>query len=103
MQPELPIQTLLFYLVSSCKMPEALEYVRILAEVSPDLIRDAVDARGNTALWYTLYREADDGQVWPSTFSADNELAATLIELGCDPKRKNELGLSWADIVRHAQ
>ena len=103
MQTELPIQALLFYLVSSCKMPEALRHIRMLAAVSPDLIRDAVDARGNTALWYTLYREADDGQVWPSTFSADNELAATLIELGCDPNRKNALGLSWADIVRHAQ
>ena len=103
MQTELPIQALLFYLACSCKMPEALEYVRMLAEVSPDLIRDAVDARGNTALWYTLYREADDGQVLPFTFSADNELAATLIELGCNPERKNALGLSWADIVRHAQ
>ena len=100
MQTELPIQALLFYLVSSCKMPDALEHVRMLAEISPDLICDAVDARGNTALWYTLYREAEDGQVWPSTFSADNELAATLIELGCDPERKNALGLSWADIVK---
>ena len=100
MQTELPIQALLFYLVSSCKMPEALEYVRMLAEVSPDLIRAAVDARGNTALWYTLYREAEDGRVWPSSFSADNELAAALIEFGCDPKRKNSLGLSWADIVK---
>lgn len=103
MQPELPIQTLLFYLVSSCKMRGALRHVRMLAEIFPNLIRDAVDARGNTALWYTLYREADGGQVWPATFAADNKLAATLIELGCEPDRKNALGLSWADIVRHAQ
>ena len=61
MQPELPIQTLLFYLVSSCKMRGALRHVRMLAEIFPNLIRDAVDARGNTALWYTLYREAEDG------------------------------------------
>ena len=99
MQAEFSLRALLFYLASGWEIPEAVEYIRMIAEIAPDLIRDTVDARGNTVLWYTLYREADDGQVWPSTFSADNELAAALIELGCDPTRKNALGLSWADII----
>ncbi|MBR4172089.1 MAG: nicotinamide-nucleotide amidohydrolase family protein [Kiritimatiellae bacterium] len=99
MQAEFPLRALLFYLASGWEIPEAVEYIRMIAEIAPDLIRDTVDARGNTALWYTLYREAEEGQKWPSTFSADNELAAVLVELGCDPTRKNALGLSWADIV----
>ena len=93
------IRSLLLYHVSNWNLPEAIEYVRMIADISPDLIRDTIDARGNSALWYTLYRAAEGQQMWPSTFSAENELATVLIELGCSPECKNMLGLSWADVV----
>ena len=99
MQSEFPIRQMLFYVIYSFKLQKAIEYVNLLGEIAPGLIRNTLDARGNSALWYTLYREAEDGQMWPSTFSANNKLAAALIKLGCDPKRKNALGLSWADVV----
>ena len=56
-----------------------------------------VDARGNGILWYLTYREdqhADGGFACPRT-------AQTLISLGADPFRENELGLCWNDVARH--
>ena len=56
-----------------------------------------VDARGNGILWYLTYREdqnAEGGFACPRT-------AKTLISLGADPFRENELGLCWNDVARH--
>ena len=56
-----------------------------------------VDARGNGILWYLTYREdqnAEGGFACPRT-------AQTLISLGADPFRENELGLCWNDVARH--
>ena len=56
-----------------------------------------VDARGNGILWYLTYREdqnAEGGFACPRT-------AQTLISLGADPYRENELGLCWNDVARH--
>ena len=56
-----------------------------------------VDARGSGILWYLTYREdqhADGGFACPRT-------AQTLISLGADPFRENELGLCWNDVARH--
>ena len=56
-----------------------------------------VDARGNGILWYLTYREdqhADGGFACPRT-------AQTLISLGADPYRENDLGLCWNDVSRH--
>jgi hypothetical protein len=56
-----------------------------------------VDARGNGILWHLTYREdqhADGGFACPRT-------AQTLISLGADPFRENELGLCWNDVARH--
>ena len=56
-----------------------------------------VDARGNGILWYLTYREdqhADGGFACPRT-------AQTLISLGADPYRENDLGLCWNDVARH--
>lgn len=62
----------------------------------PD-IRDFIDVRGNGILWYLTYRDdqnADGGFACPKT-------AQTLISLGADPYRENELGLCWNDVARH--
>lgn len=56
-----------------------------------------VDARGNGILWYLTYREdqnADGGFACART-------AKTLISLGADPYRENDLGLCWNDVSRH--
>ena len=56
-----------------------------------------VDARGNGILWYLTYREdqnAEGGFACPRT-------AKTLISLGADPYRENDLGLCWNDVSRH--
>jgi hypothetical protein len=56
-----------------------------------------VDARGNGILWYLTYREDQNtpgGYACPRT-------AETLISLGADPYRENELGLCWNDVAWH--
>ena len=55
------------------------------------------DVRGNGILWYLTYRtdqQADGGFACPQTVE-------TLISLGADPCRENELSLCWNDVSRH--
>ena len=62
-----------------------------------DAVVDFTDSRGNGILWYLTYREdqnAEGGYACPKT-------AQTLISLGADPYRENDLGLCWNDVARH--
>ena len=67
------------------------------AEFDVSEVRDFIDARGNGILWYLTYREdqqAIGGYACPKT-------AITLIEMGADPNRRNDLGLCWNDVASH--
>ena len=73
----------------------------VLADCIPlrfaDAVVDFTDSRGNGILWYLTYREdqnAEGGYACPKT-------AQTLISLGADPYRENDLGLCWNDVARH--
>ena len=62
-----------------------------------DAVADFTDSRGNGILWYLSYRDgqnAEGGFACPKT-------AQTLISLGADPYKQNELGLCWNDVARH--
>ncbi len=71
------------------------EYLR--ESFSVEEVCDFTDARGNGILWYLTYRQdqqAIGGYGCPKT-------ARTLMEMGADPFRLNDLGLCWNDVSRH--
>ena len=62
-----------------------------------DAVADFSDLRGNGILWYLTYREDQNS---PGGYACPHT-AETLIYLGADPYRENELGLCWNDVARH--
>ena len=60
-------------------------------------VKDFVDHRGNSILWYLTYREdrnAEGGFACPL-------IEQELLRLGADPYRLNDLGLCWNDVASH--
>ena len=73
------------------------DLANVIRERFPEEVPVLTDVRGNGILWYLTYREdqnAQGGYARPHT-------AETLISLGADPYRENELGLCWNDVARH--
>lgn len=76
----------------------AAKLVRMLERRCPGIVAKTVDIFGDTPLWYTLYRYQHGGKgVAGSLWQHENmgSLARVLKALGCDPDRKNKMGLSW--------
>ena len=66
----------------------------------PGTIASAVDHFGNTPMWYTLYElETTNRYVAPSENEKSRLAYVQLLRShGCDPYRKNHLGISYADL-----
>ena len=66
-------------------------------DVFGSTVKDFVDHRGNSILWYLTYREdrnAEGGFACPF-------IEQELLRLGADPYRLNDLGLCWNDVANH--
>lgn len=78
---------------------ESSKLIRALEAKVPGIVSSTVDVFGDTPLWYTFYRYQYGGHR-PSLFWKEDSAKTrrTLIALGCDPDRKNKMGLSWRDV-----
>ena len=78
---------------------ESSKLIRALEAKVPGIVSSTVDVFGDTPLWYTFYRYQYGGHR-PSLFWKEDSAKTrrTLIGLGCDPDRKNKMGLSWRDV-----
>ncbi len=90
---------LLFYVCANWNNDETVPLVTLLEETNPGLVKNSLDVFGHDALWYTLYQRDRFGRATKAARSNNDLLDKTLIELGCDPKRQNSLGLSYEDIT----
>ena len=78
---------------------ESSKLIRAIEARVPGIVSSTVDVFGDTPLWYTFYRYQYGGHR-PSLFWKEDSAKTrrTLIALGCDPDRKNKMGLSWRDV-----
>lgn len=108
-----PPVEMLFLVCASCKdRGKASIVVEAIAETAPDCIQ-AADPFGQTPLDYVnlgfALRARDFIGRWAAGPQPDwgpepwDGLAATLVRLGCNPERKNQFGISYADVRRAMQ
>ena len=90
---------LLFYVCSNWNDDNAIPFVTLLEEEHPGLVKHSLDVFGHDALWYTLYKHNRFNLATDAVGRAMPPLDKTLIELGCDPDRKNSSGLSYNDLT----
>ena len=90
---------LLFYVCANWNNDETIPLVALLEKENPGLVKDSVDVFGHDALWYTLYQRDRFNRATDAAKRALDPLDRTLIELGCDPDRTNDLGLSYNDLT----
>ena len=79
----------------------AAKLVRVLERRCPGIVAKTSDVFCDTPLWYTFYRYQHGGKgVAGSLWWHEDmgNLVRVLKALGCDPDRKNKLGLSWKDV-----
>ena len=95
-----PPRKLLLFVCANWSIDVALPFVIMLEESKPGLVKNTIDAFGHDALWYTLYQKNRFSQLATSPWKHEPDaLGRKLIELGCDPDRRNSLGLSYNDLV----
>ena len=79
----------------------AVLIIREIERRHPGIVRGTVDLFGDTPLWYTLYRYQYGGYVHVAIWRENApKLIRLLKRLGCDPNRKNALGVSWREIKK---
>ena len=90
---------LLFYVCANWNNDATIPFVTLLEKDNPGLVKGTVDAFGHDALWYTLYQRDRFNRATEAARRTMDPLDKTLIELGCDPDRKNPIGLSYNDLT----
>ena len=111
----LPLERLPFLLSSAGDWELAEKVVRAVEKQRPGTVARTSDAFGNTPLTYMWFASSNrfywwdpgERQVWaPGDIVADRRAwgryEACLLELGCDPRRRNHLGLSAEDLWKLA-
>ena len=90
---------LFFYVCANWNNDETIPLVELLEKKKPGLVKNSADAFGHDALWYTLYQRDRFNRATEAARRITDPLDQKLIELGCDPDRENDLGLSCNDLA----
>ena len=89
----------LFYICANWSNKDCVPFVSLLEEYNPGLVNKTMDAFGHDALWYTLYN-MDEHQVATKAAKCGHDpLDIFLMGHGCDPNRRNSVGLSFKDLT----
>ena len=89
----------LFYICANWSNKDCLPFVSLLEECNPGLVSNAIDALGHDALWYTLYNLDENQRATAAAECGHDPLDIFLMKHGCDPNRKNSVGLSFNDLT----
>ena len=91
-------QEWLFTLCNYFYLPAAIDFIKHIEEKFPDIVKNAIDPWGNDLLWHTFYND----KVWnPHYKRTVNSIQQCLIDLGCDPNKRNELDLSFNSVLEN--
>ena len=77
----------------------AVSFIKQVEDKFPGIVKNARDPWGCDLLWHTFYNEV----VWNELYARNerNLVQQCLIDLGCDPNKKNDLGLSFNLITKN--
>ena len=85
-------QEWLFTLCNYFHLTAAIDFIKHIEEKFPGIVKNATDPWGNNLLWHTFYND----KVWNPCYNQTvNSIQQCLIDLGCDPNKRNALGLSF--------
>ena len=72
--------------------PTATRLLRAMETVHPGILRQAHDCWGRNLLWYAMHNRKF---AW---FHPRCTFTPFLLDAGCDPQNRNQLGLAWQDV-----
>ena len=77
----------------------AASFIKQVEDKFPGIVKNARDPWGNNLLWHTFYNEG----VWNLRYARckRNFVQQCLIDLGCDPDEKNDLGLCFNSVTEN--
>ena len=91
-------QEWLFTLCNYFHLTAAIDFIKHIEEKFPGIVKNAIDPWGNDLLWHTFYND----KVWnPHYKRTVNSIQQCLIDLGCDPNKRNELDLSFNSVLEN--
>lgn len=100
LEESISLTELLFYVSAYGAWDVGSVVAEEIERAEPGTIASAVDHFGNTPMWYTLYELETTNRYVSSSENEKSRLAYVrlLRSHGCDPYRKNHLGISYADL-----
>ena len=91
-------QEWLFTLCNYFHLAAAIDFIKHIEEKFPGIVKNTIDPWGNDLLWHTFYND----KVWnPHYKRMLNSIQQCLIDLGCDPNKRNALGLSFNLVLKN--
>ena len=91
-------QEWLFTLCNYFHLTAAIDFIKHIEEKFPGIVKNAIDPWGNDLLWHTFYND----KVWNPLYKRTvNSIQQCLIDLGCDPNKRNELDLSFNSVLEN--
>ena len=91
-------QEWLFTLCNYFYLSAAIDFIKHIEEKFPGIVKNTIDPWGNDLLWHTFYND----NVWnPHYKRMVNSIQQCLIDLGCDPNKRNELDLSFNSVLEN--
>lgn len=91
-------QEWLFTLCNYFYLTAAIDFIKNIEEKFPGIVKNTIDPWGNDLLWHTFYND----EVWNSLYKRTvNSIQQCLIDLGCDPNKRNELDLSFNSVLEN--
>jgi hypothetical protein len=93
-------QEWLFTLCNYFHLSAAIDFIKHIEEKFPGIVKNTIDPWGNDLLWHTFYND----EVWDPDYKRTiNSIQQCLIDLGCDPDEKNDLGLSFNLVMENSR
>ena len=83
---------LCMHIVVNSPEPVATRLLQAMEAVHPGLLRQIHDCWGRNLLWYAMHNR---NAAW---FDPRCKITPFLLEAGCDPNNRNQLGLRWQDV-----
>ncbi|MBQ9788719.1 MAG: hypothetical protein IJW31_03875 [Lentisphaeria bacterium] len=91
-------QEWLFTLCNYFHLTAAIDFIKHIEEKFPGIVKNAIDPWGNDLLWHTFYND----NVWNPYYNRTvNSIQQCLIDFGCDPNKRNALGLSFNSVLEN--
>ena len=92
-------QEWLFTLCNYFHLSAAIDFIKNIEEKFPGIVKNTIDPWGNDLLWHTFYND----EVWDPDYKRTiNSIQQCLIDLGCDPNKRNELDLSFNLVMENS-